>query len=123
MMYNFGQVITNGEHGAHGLQRDHAEACSQAIKEIYAILNSPGRDNFMAMFSHPFMAHHGLYLMMHRACIINEHESNTMKEAFINDISNMVKLPEQTEQNNNNNNGAMSNNDVNGHVDDDKGNC
>ena len=45
----------------------------------------------MAMFTHPFMAHHGLYLMMHNACIINEHDYDTMKEAFIDDVSDKVE--------------------------------
>ena len=51
----------------------------------------------MVMFSHPFMAHHDLYLMIHEVCIINEHNFDTMKVAFIDDILNMVELTEQTE--------------------------
>ena len=71
----------------------------------------------MAMFSQPFMAHHGLYMMMHEACVMNGHNYDTMKEAFIDDVSNMVKIPELTEQNNNNISGDMTNNAANIHVD------
>ena len=56
------------------------------------------------MFCHPFMAHHGLELMMHKACIINEHLYDNMKEAFIDDVLNMAKLPEETEHDNDDSN-------------------
>ena len=47
-------------------------------------------DNFTGMFCHPFMGHHNLQLMMHKASIINEHLYDNMKEAFIDDLLNMA---------------------------------
>ena len=49
-------------------------------KEYKQCFTHQQRDNFIAMFWHPFMAHHGLYLMMHKACIIDEHLCDNMKE-------------------------------------------
>ena len=76
----------------------------------------------MATFCQPFIAHRGLYLVMHKACVINGHSYDTMREAFIDAVSNMVKIPELTEQNNHNISGDMSNNAGNTHNDEDKTN-
>ena len=81
------------------------------------------RDDIITIFCHPFMAHHGLHLMIHKACIINEHVYDNIKEAFIDDILNMAKLPEETEYDNDNSNGKISHDVGIGHVDDDEGKC
>ena len=75
------------------------------------------------MFCRPFMPRHGLHLMMQKACIIDEHLYDNMNEAFIDDILNTVKLPEETEHNNDNSNGNVSHDAGIGHVDDDEGKC
>ena len=75
------------------------------------------------MFCHPFMVYHGQQLMMHKACIIDKHHYENMKEAFIDDILNMVKLPQETELNNDNSNGNVSHDAGIGHVDDEEGKC
>ena len=49
-------------------------------KEYKQCFTHQQRDNFIAMFWHPFMAHYGLHLMMHKACIIDEHLCDNMKE-------------------------------------------
>ena len=69
------------------------------------------------------MAHHGLHLMMHKACIIDKHLYENMKEAFIDDVLNMIKIPEGTEQDNDNSNGNVSHDVGLGHADDDEGKC
>ena len=46
--------------------------------------------------------------MVRKACIINEHLYEIMKEAFIDDVLNMMKIPEDTEQDNDNRNGNVS---------------
>ena len=66
------------------------------------------------------MAHHGLYLMTHKAFIINGHDYDIMKEALIDDVSNMVKILEQTGQNNDNTSGDMTNDDGNMHIEEDE---
>ena len=60
------------------------------------------------MFCHPFMAHHHLNLMMHKVCVIDEHLYEIMKKAFIDDVLNMMKIPEDTKEDNNNSNGNVS---------------
>ena len=97
-----------------------AARLSKKYKESFT---RQSRDNFIAMFCHPFMAHHGLPLIMHKACIINEHLYDNMKETFIDDILNIAKLPEETEHDNNNSNGNVSHDAGIGHVDDDEGKC
>ena len=75
------------------------------------------------MFCHPFMAHHGLHLMMHKVCKINEHLYENMKEAFIADVLKMMKISEDTEQDNDKSSGNVSHEAGMGHADDDKGKC
>ena len=58
-----------------------------------------------------------LHLMMHKACYDN------MKEAFIDDVLDMAKVPDETEHDNDNSNDNISHDAGVGHVDDDKGKC
>ena len=68
------------------------------------------------------MAHHGLQPIMHKACIIDEHLYDNMKEAFIDDVLK-TKLPEETEQDNHDSNGSISHDADIGHADDEEGKC
>ena len=42
----------------------------------------------MAMFCHPFMAHHGLQLMTSKTGVITHGMLSTMKNAFVDDVKN-----------------------------------
>ena len=61
--------------------------------------------------------------MMHKAYIINEHLYENMKEAFIDDVLNMMKILEDTELDNDNTNDNVSHEAGVGHADDDEAKC
>ena len=65
-------------------------------KEYYQYITQ--REDFMAMFCHPFMAHHGLHLMTGRQ-VSTHGELTTMKEAFVDDVTQIVKLSTQSGHN------------------------
>ena len=73
------------------------------------------------MFCHPYMADCGLHLMMNKACIIDENLCENMKKAFIDDVLNMMKIPEDIEHDNISTTCEPDAGIV--HADDDEGKC
>ena len=51
------------------------------------------------VFCHIFMTHHGQHLMTAKTGVITHVELSTMKDAFIDDVAIMVKLPSHSGHN------------------------
>ena len=81
---------------------------ARLLKEYKQYFTHQHMDDLIAMFCHPFMAHHGLHLMMNKACVIDENLYENMKEAFIDDVLKMMKILEDNEQDDNSSNGNIS---------------
>ena len=69
-------------------------------KEYKKYFTHQHSDISIAMFCHPYMADCGLHLMMNKACIIDENLCENIKKAFIDDVLNMMKIPEDIEHDN-----------------------
>ena len=71
-----------------------AQLVARLVKNYDEYFTHQADDDWMAMFCHPFMAEHGISILVEKAKVASKEKREGQKDKFIDAVAAMIKLPD-----------------------------